>query len=65
MKAYSKSTFTFALVVLSFCLTGAARPGTPQSKDFKKTVELESGGSLTFSTDLGSVKISSWSQNQV
>lgn len=65
MKAYIKLLLTLALVVLSFCLTVAARPGTPQSKDFKKTVELESGGTLTFSTDKGSVKLSSWSQNQV
>jgi hypothetical protein len=65
MKACFKSIITLAVIALSVGLTAAARPGTPQSKDFKKTVELESGGSLTFSTDKGSVKISSWSQNQV
>ena len=60
MKPYFKLILTLAVVVLPFCLTATA-----QSKDFKKTVELESGGSLTLSTDKGSVRLSSWSQNQV
>jgi DUF4097 and DUF4098 domain-containing protein YvlB len=66
MKAYFKPLMlTLAIVVLPFCLSSRAFSGSPQSKDFKKTVELESGGSLTLSTDKGSVRLSSWSQNQV
>jgi hypothetical protein len=66
MKAYFKPLMlTLALVVLPFCLSAQAFPGSPQSKDFKKTVELDSGGSLTVSTDKGSVRLSSWNQNQV
>src|SRR5688500_7057871 len=60
MKPYLKSLLTLATLVLTFCLTATA-----QSKDFKKTVDLEAGGSLTLSTDKGSVRLSSWSQNQV
>ncbi|HEX5736631.1 MAG TPA: DUF4097 family beta strand repeat-containing protein [Blastocatellia bacterium] len=60
MKLYFKPLLTLATIVLPFCLTAAA-----QSKDFKKTVDLEQGGSLSLSTDKGSVRLSSWSQNQV
>ncbi len=60
MKPYFKLILTLATIVLPFCLTAAA-----QSKDFKKTVELEQGGSLALSTDKGSVRLSSWNQNQV
>jgi hypothetical protein len=37
----------------------------PQSKEFKKTVELEAGGDFTLKTDKGSVHVTSWDQNQV
>ena len=60
MKLYFKPLLTLATIVLPFCLTAAA-----QSKDFNKTVELEQGGSLSLSTDKGSVRLTSWSQNQV
>ena len=40
-------------------------PVAAQSKDFKKSVDFESGGTLTFSTDKGSVKLVSWDRNQV
>ena len=60
MKPYFKLILTLATIFLPFCLTAAA-----QSKDFKKTVDLEQGGSLTLSSDKGSVRLSSWSQNQV
>jgi len=60
MKPYFKLILTLATIVLPFCLTATA-----QSKDFKKTVELEQGGNLTLSTDKGSVRLSSWNQNQV
>ena len=62
MKAYFKPLLlTLALIVLS----APAFSGPPQSKEFKKTVEFESGGSLMLSTDKGSVRLSSWNQNQV
>lgn len=60
MRLYFKLLLTLATIVLPFCLTASA-----QSKDFKKTVEFEQGGSLSLSTDKGSVRLSSWSQNQV
>ena len=60
MKPYFKLLLTLATVLLPYCLTASA-----QSKDFKKTVEFEQGGSLMLSTDKGSVKLSSWNQNQV
>ena len=66
MKAYFKPLMlALAIAVLPFCLSARAFTGPPQSKDFKKTVELDSGGSLTLSTDKGSVRLTSWNQNQV
>jgi hypothetical protein len=66
MKAHFKPLMlTLAMVVLPLCPSAGAFTGAPQSKDFKKTVELEPGGSLALSTDKGSVRLSSWSQNQV
>ncbi len=36
-----------------------------QSKEFKKTVNFESGGDLRINTDKGSVSLTSWNQNEV
>jgi hypothetical protein len=36
-----------------------------QSKDFKKTVDFEPGGNLTFTTDKGSIHLVSWDRNQI
>lgn len=36
-----------------------------QSREFRRMVEFQPGGQLTIKTDLGSVKLTSWDQNQV
>jgi hypothetical protein len=36
-----------------------------QSKEFKKTVDLENGGDFALNTDKGSVRLTSWNNNQV
>ncbi len=38
---------------------------TFQSREFRRTVDFQSGGQLTIKTDLGSVKLNSWDQNQI
>jgi hypothetical protein len=36
-----------------------------QSKEFKKTVDVQNGGDFTLETDKGSVRLTSWNSNQV
>lgn len=36
-----------------------------QSKEFRKTVDLQNGGDFTLETDKGSVRLTSWDSNQV
>jgi hypothetical protein len=36
-----------------------------QSREFRRMVDFQPGGQLTIKTDLGSVKLTSWDQNQV
>ncbi len=36
-----------------------------QSKEFRHTADLESGGSLSLNTDKGSVRVTAWDQNKV
>jgi hypothetical protein len=40
-------------------------PAPLQSKEFRKTVEIQSGGDFTLETDKGSVRLTSWNNNQV
>jgi len=51
------------IAVLLFTITILASPF--QSREFRKTVDFQSGGQLTIKTDLGSVKLTSWDQNQI
>lgn len=36
-----------------------------QSREFRRTIDFQSGGQLTVRTDLGSVKLTAWDQNQI
>jgi hypothetical protein len=36
-----------------------------QSKEFRKTVDIQNGGDFTLETDKGSVRLTSWNSNQV
>lgn len=36
-----------------------------QGREFRRTVDFQPGGQLTVKTDLGSVKLTSWDQNQI
>jgi hypothetical protein len=45
------------------CLMGCA--AIAQSREFKKTVDFTAGGELKVHSDRGSVRLSSWDQNQV
>ena len=40
-------------------------PPSAQSKEFRKSVDFEPGGNLTFTTDKGSVNLVSWERNQI
>src|SRR5688572_30089310 len=40
-------------------------PPSAQSKEFKKSVDFEPGGNLTFTTDKGSINLVSWERNQI
>jgi hypothetical protein len=53
------------LVVAVLLLTATILASTFQSREFRKTVDFQPGGQLTIKTDLGSVKLTSWDQNQV
>lgn len=64
-----KYTFAFlaTLALLGFQLAHAALAAgqSSASKDFKKTVEFAAGGDFTLSTDKGSVRLTSWDNNQI
>lgn len=53
---------TFLLVIL---LLLAALPTAAQSKNFNRAIDFAPGGDLRVSTDVGSVKLTSWERNQV
>jgi len=53
----------FAVCVLLFALPILA--SAFQEREFRRTVDFQSGGQLTIKTDLGSVKLTSWDQNQI
>jgi hypothetical protein len=44
---------------------GALTTAPLQSKEFRKTVEVQSGGDFSLETDKGSVRLTSWNNNQV
>lgn len=44
---------------------GVLAPAPLQSKEFRKTVEVQSGGDFRLETDKGSVRLTSWNNNQV
>src|SRR5262249_36617034 len=48
-----------------FAAPAGELPGTVQSKDFNRTVDLEAGGSLVVNSDKGSVHLTAWDRNQV
>lgn len=49
-----------------FCVTLLiAVPALAQSKTFNRTVDFTAGGDLRISTDVGSVRLTSWERNQV
>ncbi len=54
-----------ATVQISQTARAAAPLTTLQSKDFKKTVAVDSGADFNLETDKGSVKLSAWDSNQV
>lgn len=53
------------LVVVVLMLTATVLASAFQSREFRKTADFQPGGQLTIKTDLGSVKLTSWDQNQV
>lgn len=55
---------TLSLVALFVALLGPAS-SIAQSKNFNRTVEFSAGGDLHVSTDVGSVRLTSWERNQV
>ncbi|HKP88117.1 MAG TPA: hypothetical protein VJZ26_18575 [Blastocatellia bacterium] len=63
--------FSFAAVAALIALQLSALPSQArtgaayQGKEFKRTVELESGGDFLLSSDKGSVRLTSWDNNQV
>jgi hypothetical protein len=44
---------------------GALTAAPLQSKEFRKTVEVQSGGDFSLETDKGSVRLTAWNNNQV
>ncbi|MGA9769114.1 MAG: hypothetical protein WBV94_08745 [Blastocatellia bacterium] len=63
MKRHSLLLLTvIALAIFQSALAGGqSLPG----KEFKKTVEFESGGDFTIKTDKGSVRLTSWDSSQI
>src|SRR5262245_56666274 len=52
-------------VIAVFLFTTTILASNFQSREFRRTVDFQSGGQLTIKTDLGSVKLTSWDQNQI
>ncbi len=62
-----KRTTWLFLIVLSaiFAIAPLKFTAAIQSREFRKTVEFAPGSNLRFSTDKGSVRLTSWDQSQV
>ncbi len=54
-----------ALSALAFLQQSPINASVIQSKEFRHTADLESGGSLSINTDKGSVQVIAWDQNKV
>lgn len=54
-----------ALSALAFLHQPPISASGLQSKEFRQTIDLESGGSLSLNTDKGSVRVTAWDQNKV
>jgi hypothetical protein len=66
MKKYTFALLaTLALLVFQASHSALAADQSDASKDFKKTVEFEAGGDFTLNTDKGSVRLTSWDNNQI
>lgn len=52
-------------LMLALALTLAALPARAQNREVQKTVDLQSGGSLTLDTFKGSIRLTTWDQNKV
>ena len=66
MKKYSFLLLTIiALTIFQSPRLAQAGGQSLASKEFKKTVEFEPGGSFTLKTDKGSVRLTSWGSSQI
>ena len=58
--------FVLSLVAVSQVVSTAASYSAPfQNKEFRKTVDLQSGAEFRLETDKGSVRLTSWDKNSV
>lgn len=61
-----KTTWLFLIVLLAvFVIAPLKFAAVIQGREFRKTVEFVPGADLRFSTDKGSVRLTSWDQNRV
>jgi len=61
-----KTTWLFLIVLLAVCVIAPLGfEAAFQGREFRKTVEFAAGSDLRFSTDKGSVRLTSWDQNRI
>jgi hypothetical protein len=61
-----KTTRLFLIALLAiFVIAPLQLAAVMQSREFRKTVEFNPGGDLRFSTDKGSVRLTSWDQSRI
>ncbi|HZS07503.1 MAG TPA: hypothetical protein VFD58_21900 [Blastocatellia bacterium] len=70
MAGLQSSRLTTAQAVARFAVNDISTltpslAASPQSREFRKTVAFEPGGELTFGTDKGSVKLTSWDRHEI
>jgi hypothetical protein len=59
-------TWLFLIIALAiFAIVPLKLAAVVQSREFRKTVEFNPGGELRLNTDKGTVRLTSWNQNQI